>query len=120
MIDDVIRSRLGVGLEATQPQERQELIRVINLKLATLGYDVQGLTSEGSFFRVVDELLKNHQEKNRLLSTHLCPVDQRIQNFIDAHLADTGVAVPRLPKRTLVLNRYGMGRELSLPADGNT
>jgi len=50
----------------------------------------------------------------------LPPSDQRIQTFIERYLADLGLAhVPQIPANTLVLDRYGMARELSLPPDGH-
>jgi len=50
----------------------------------------------------------------------LPPVDQRIQAFLDAYLSGLEVSVPRLPSRTLVLDRAGLARELSLPRDSDT
>jgi hypothetical protein len=45
-----------------------------------------------------------------------CPADSRIQAFLDAYLADVCPAgAPRLPADTLVLERAGQARELSLP-----
>ncbi len=47
----------------------------------------------------------------------LCPVDQRIENFLNEYLKDTGGEKVRLPASTLVLDRAGLGRRLSLPPD---
>ncbi|HPW47559.1 MAG TPA: hypothetical protein PLJ56_07005, partial [Rectinema sp.] len=65
------------------------------------------------------DMLESFRQKNRLLPKILPPADQRIQNFIDQYLADLGLArIPQLPSNTLVLDHYGMARELSLPPDG--
>jgi len=65
-------------------------------------------------------MLANYREKERLLADYLPPADSRIQAFLDAYLADLPPADrPRLPSRTLVLDRYGMARELALPPDAH-
>jgi phosphoenolpyruvate carboxykinase (diphosphate) len=49
-----------------------------------------------------------------------CPADQRIEAFLNTHFAElTGTARLRLPS-ALVLPRYGIARELSLPAEVDT
>ncbi len=49
-----------------------------------------------------------------------CPADRRIEAFLNAHFADLTRTTPlRLPE-ALALPRYGIARELSLPADGDT
>src|SRR6185295_20411024 len=64
---------------------------------------------------IVSSLVTQYREKERLLGNHLCPADQRIQTFLFDYLQD--IPVPRLPQRTLVLDRPGMARLVSLPAD---
>src|ERR1019366_6986405 len=49
----------------------------------------------------------------------LCPVDTRIQAFLDAWLDGVG-EIPRLPADTLVLDRPGLAREMSLPPDADS
>ena len=65
---------------------------------------------------VVDHFLTLSREKDRVLASHLCPVDQRIQNFLYDYL-DGSEVTPRLPATTLVLDRPGLARALSLPPD---
>lgn len=63
-------------------------------------------------------LLANLEEKNRLLTQLRAPIDQRIDRFLNDHFADLNLEEPlRLPAQTLVLDRHGMARELSIPAD---
>ena len=64
---------------------------------------------------IFSTLVAQYREKERLLANHLCPVDQRIQTFLFDYLQDSPVA--KLPLRTLTLDRPGMARVLSLPAD---
>jgi hypothetical protein len=97
-------------LESTSARD---LVRYINLKLAALGEPTSIATADGPFMEVAGPLLRNHFEKDELLGWPLCPVDARIQRFLDAYLAEAGAV--RLPTRTLVLDRPGMGRVLSLP-----
>ena len=45
-----------------------------------------------------------------------CPTDRRIENFLNAHFGDLNLESPlRLPSESLVLPRYGIARELSIP-----
>jgi hypothetical protein len=64
---------------------------------------------------IVSTLVTQYREKERLLGNHLCPADQRIQTFLFDYLQD--IPVPRLPQRTLVLDRPGMARLVSVPPD---
>jgi hypothetical protein len=67
---------------------------------------------------LVDHFLAVSREKDRALTRHLCPIDQRLQNFLYDHLEggpELAGDVPRLPHTTLVLDRAGLARVLSLP-----
>lgn len=97
--------------------ERDRLQLYISLKLASSGQPVSLTGGNGDFLTVAHDLLCSYREKSRLLAGHLCPPDRRIQDFLDDYLAECG-PVPRLPDNTLVLDRPGMARELSLPAEG--
>ncbi len=111
---------LGLG-EAEDPREARERLQLyINLKLASSGQPTCQEGSDGGFLAVAHDLLKSYREKSRLLSGYLCPPDQRIQSFLDDYLADVAEgSVPRLPDNTLILDRHGVARELSLPVNGN-
>ena len=103
------------GNEIRNPKRVNEYI---NLKLAALGQPVVKNNSGFDFLELADDLIKNHREKNRLLSTYLCPADQRIQNFLDSYLAEFKEKVqPRLPSLTFIIDSHGIARALSLPAD---
>lgn len=97
-------------------QQRERIRRYINLKLASMGLPFGNGADENSDIDLARDLIENFKEKNRLLAAYLCPVDRRIQDFLDSYLGDLseygGVSLPR---DTLILDRYGLARELSLP-----
>jgi hypothetical protein len=93
------------------------LIPYLNVKLALLGFQPVAASDYADFGDVVSTLVAQYREKERLLATHLCPADQRIQTFLYDYLQD--VPVTKLPLRTLTLDRPGMARVLSLPVDGD-
>src|SRR5512142_485964 len=97
-----------------------DLVRYINLKLTAMAEPVSRATADPGFMEIVAPLLRNHLQKDRLLGWPLCPVDARIQAFLDQTLAGVGAeGAPRLPARTFVLDRPGLARVLSLPATGD-
>ena len=90
----------------------------INLKLAALGQPWYQSDSKMEFLELANDLIKNHREKNRLLTDYLCPADQRIQTFIDNYLSEHRDTVnPRLPSQTFIVDSHGISRALSLPPD---
>ena len=92
-----------------------QLISYINVKLALLGCQPVAATGGPDASDIVAAFAAQYQEKDRLLGQYLCPADQRIQTFLYDYLQD--VPVPRLPLRTLTLDRLGLARVLSLPVD---
>ncbi len=67
-----------------------ELIRYINLKLAALGQPPSERTADAAWSEIAGPLLRNYYQKNQLLGTRLCPVDTRIQTFLDSYLDAPG------------------------------
>ena len=108
---------LGWRPEQTSHAVRDDkLIQYINLKLAALGQPVYGNVSDSEFLEIAEPLVSNYQAKGRILSNFLCPVDRRIQDFMDAYLKDVPEAPStRLPSNTFILDRHGLARMLSLP-----
>ncbi len=94
------------------------LLAYLNLKLREIGQPGVALPDGDTLSGFVDHILTLSREKDRALAQHLCPVDQRIQNFLHENL-DGVPGVPRLPGTTLVLDRPGLARALSLPAKGD-
>ena len=106
-----------IGLdEAPTPEGEQKLVSYINLKLAGLGCPTFPLDADADFADMIASLLQRSREADRLLSNYLSPADSRIQAFLYDYLQDVMVA-PKLPARTLVLDRHGVARALSLPPD---
>jgi phosphoenolpyruvate carboxykinase (diphosphate) len=93
-----------------------ELVRYINLKLAALGHPTSRSTTDAHFLEVAGPLLRNYNQKDRMLGDLLCPADTRIQNFLDEYLKEACPGgAPRLPAHTFVLDRPGLARVMSLP-----
>ena len=84
----------------------------VNLKLAACGAPPLTVKSkEQNFLTLVDPILKSYQEQQHLLidqGAALCPADQRVQDFLNSFLADTGEPVPQLPARQMKLDRHGI------------
>ena len=95
--------------------------QLINLKLAALGMPTCKL-KEGdyTYLEMADSVLKRYARLRRLLSTYRCPADQRIQNFLNAYLTENGVAeAVEIPGTSLIVDKPGMAREMSIPLNGN-
>ena len=107
--------RTGLGDPGAPEADRQRLL-YINLKLRDLGCPAFPLGADADLAELMGDMLALSREKDRLLADRLCPVDQRIQNYLYDTL-DGVVPVPHLPPRTFVLDRYGLARALSLPPD---
>lgn len=92
------------------------LLAYLNLKLREIGQEGVALpqSENDDLGDLVDHLLAVSREKDRRLSRHLSPADQRIQNYL-YYTLDEHAEVPRLPATTLVLDRPGLARALSLP-----
>ncbi len=95
-------------------------MRYAHLKLGAMGMPVNHAAAESQFLELAGPLLRNYYQRVKLLGDALCPVDARIQAFLDRYLADATIGpVPHLPANTLVLDRPGLARVLSLPPDGD-
>ena len=94
-----------------------DLIWYLNLKLAALGQPTGDGMAEPGFLQIAQPLLRSYETRDRLLRDHLCPADARIQTFLNDYLNGVALApgVPRLPARTMVLDRPGLARVMSLP-----
>ena len=92
-------------------------LRQVNLLLTAHGLPTAGDGRDHSPGGELRGLLESYHEKTRLLSDHRCPVDRRVEAFLQAHFAPLNLPSPlRLPYDTLVLDRPGLARDLSLPA----
>ena len=99
--------------------EPDSLVEHVNLKLYAAGLPIHGDPSDYPVLAMAESLLSSTREKSRLLAEHRCPADQHIHEFLEHYLGDA-VRDPsrvRIPSRTLVLDRHGLARALSLPPD---
>ncbi len=98
--------------------ERRLAVSSILLKLAAMGARIPAETGDEDVLHLAGDLFARYREQARLLSEHLCPADRRIQQYLDGLVAAAGFPDPvRLPADTLILDQYGLARELSLPID---
>lgn len=97
-------------------------LAAINLRLAMIGLPQVDDPDGGMGAALVAPIVARQRELSRRLSDRLCAADQRVQNFLDAYLADCEddpADLPDLPRRTLVLDEAGLARALSLPIDAD-
>ena len=108
------------GNEAETESQRMQLRRYLNLQLVALGLPTAMAPHDAEFAEIAHGLLANYHEKTRLLHDHYSPVDQRINDFLNVYFSDVDESeTMAVPSRSLVLDRHGLARELSLPADGD-
>ena len=108
---------------AEQAAERTELLRYLNLKLAANGLPVAHAAGGLELVKLAAGLITNFREKTRLLHNHRCPVDQRIETFLNRYFADvlTGPVAQeplRVPGRGLVLDLGALVLALDNDAGG--
>lgn len=117
---------LEMTLRTENSERQKDIIRYINLQLAAMGQPTYNDTSEygkqlsdPKFIELTRNLVLNYQAKKKLVPDHLCPVDQRIQDFINRYLSDVNEEKPHLPTSTFVLDQEGLARELSIAPNKN-
>lgn len=115
------KNQLGLDpLTAEYAHQESALVDYVNLKLTSIGQPTFEHGSDTSIYGLGKTLLASYQEKSRLLADYLPPCDQRIQSFLLEYFSDLELAeVPHLPNNTLVLDRHGIARTLSVPAVGD-
>ncbi|MFO0916417.1 MAG: hypothetical protein U0795_25900 [Pirellulales bacterium] len=110
----------AIGFES-QPdsQSAEKLVDYANLKLAAQGCPVFPTGRESVLSQLGQSMMASLRQKNRLLADYLCPVDQSIHNFLASYLGShlPGAHGALVPTPTLVLDRHGLARTLSLPPD---
>lgn len=111
------------GPAIASPDEENRLREFVNLKLAARGYSIVGNEEDYPFLDLGRSLIANFQEKTRLLSDYLCPVDASIDAYLRDYLGEDLVAEVfadrkhLVPTGALVTERHGIARMLSLPPD---
>jgi phosphoenolpyruvate carboxykinase (diphosphate) len=98
--------------------DRRAAAGSILLKLAAMGIEIPAdAAGDEDVFHLAGNLFARYREQARLLADHLCPADRRIQHYVDELQGSAGGV--RLPGETLILDQYGLARELSLPLGGD-
>jgi hypothetical protein len=92
-----------------------QMVHTVNLKLAALGCVPVESQSEEEFHELARAILHSRPDAEPSTFT-LAPVDARIEAYLARAL---GAEATRLPARTLVLDRAGLARALSVPIDGD-
>jgi len=121
-VRDAIGFENGVAVMASAEEEAR-LREFVNLKLAARGHSIVGAPGEYPFLDLGRSLIAKFQEQSRLLSEHLCPADQAIDGFLRDYLGDIVNEEfgeeNLVPSDAFVLERHGIGRMLSLPANAD-
>ncbi len=105
---------------AAYAHDEQSLLEYVNLKLTSIGQPTFESVSDSRFSSLSKSLLASYQEKSRLLADYLPPCDQRVQSFLAEYFSDLDLSeMPHLPNNTLILDRHGVARTLSMPAKGD-
>ncbi|HAP08559.1 MAG TPA: hypothetical protein DCR20_12095 [Planctomycetaceae bacterium] len=98
---------------------RSSLHRYIVLKLLANGLPVPPRFQDHDRLGAPRLLSTYHHRLKRLDSIH-CPADARIETFLRRYFDRVkGCSSLRLPDLTIILDRHGIARELSLPHDGD-
>ena len=110
LLDMQISERAGSGGSDPSPTQ---LVHTVNLKLAALGCAPVESHSDEHFHEVARAILSLREEE---AAVEYAPVDARIQSYLDRTL---GAGKVKLPAKTLVLDRAGLARALSIPFGGD-
>ena len=89
------------------------MVHAVNLKLIALGCAPVECDSEESFNEIARAIVSRGEGPAERTPA---PVDRRIQDFLDRYL---GEGKTQLPQDTLVLDRAGLARALSIPFNGD-
>lgn len=111
---------LGFHTAVPTDEHRQQMLKHIGLQMVAAGLPIPAALAGSDLLGLTDALLANYLEKARILLEERTPVDARIEAFLASHFAHLNLPRRlRLPHQSLVLNRHGMARELSLPIEGH-
>jgi hypothetical protein len=103
------------GFEGSFSESQQKVHA--NLLLMALGMPTVSLPEFGEVSEMTESLLAVNREQSRILSHQRCPVDQRIESFLKNYFSDIPGEALRLPNQSLILDRHGVARVLSLPVN---
>lgn len=119
-----LRKKLGIEYGDTNlniiPEDQ---IKYINFKLAALGlpaFNSEDTSKESSayFIDLFDGIIRDYQEKSRLVNVHDIGINKRINRFFADYLKVSADAVTVIDS-AFSLDHYGLARTLSLPPDAD-
>ncbi len=103
------------GFEGAYSDSQQKVHA--NLLLMALGLPTESFEEFDSVGQMTENLLAVNREQSRILIQQRCPVDQRIETFLKNYFSEIDGPPLRLPNQSVVLDRHGVARVLSLPAN---
>ncbi|HWQ79041.1 MAG TPA: hypothetical protein VN381_09495 [Anaerovoracaceae bacterium] len=135
-----IRKILGIDFGNIDPiNTREDRIQYINFKLASLGLPIYRSNDAGSengayFIDLFDDIIKDYKEKKRMVDLNEVGIYKRINRFFSDYFGGSpdngsfcpdngscgGPNPPKCVADSLILDHYGLAREMSLPPDSNT
>src|SRR5436305_1736763 len=110
-----VNETIGLGPNGGSATEDRP-IRYVNLKLAALGCPTTQTQDQEEFHEIAGAILAHHLDTDSSGERRLSAVDERIVSFLRAYLGEDAKDI-RLPDSTFVLDRHGLARTLSLPAN---
>jgi hypothetical protein len=119
------RKKLGLDFGNIDPiTTRADRIKYINFKLASLGFPIfragDNTDPSNSYFtELFEDIIKDYREKIRMVDVNEVGIHKRINQFFASYFNDS-VDPPKVVGEYFSLDHYGLARELSLPANGNT
>ncbi|MET3870227.1 hypothetical protein [Puniceicoccus vermicola] len=108
--------RLGIG---DSPFSKKDIADYVNLKLEALGSRGFQDDQESAVMGLAEPFLRSVKARTHLAESPLPPVDRRIQDFLDKLAAHVGEETAALPRETLILDRHGLARQLSIPGNAD-
>jgi hypothetical protein len=100
-------------------EDPQDILEFINLKLAARGAPTFGDPDSYPILKLGRSLLEHIRVQSRAIADQLCPADRAIQGFLADYLREVAPHPDTvwIPTNTMVLERHGLARTLSLPPD---
>lgn len=116
-----VNRTFGLDIDINEPEvSDKKKIQYINLKLAADGYPTCTCGAKTDLLEMAKPLLNNYNIKSRLLSNNTFPMGKRIQDFLSDYLSDVpGDNSFSFPSHPFILDRYGLARMVSIPADAD-
>lgn len=117
-----LRKKLGIEYgDINLNVSAEDHIKYINFKLAAQGLPVclaenASPNSSAYFIDLFDGIIKDYQEKNRLLDVHDTGIHKRINRFLTDYL-EVSEDIVKVVDSYFTLDHYGLARVLSLPPE---